>query len=479
MAGFILILAIIVLGGTIATVGDRIGSRVGKARLSLFNLRPRSTAVVVTILTGSLIAASTLGILFATSKELRDAVFRIETIQRQRRQAEADLTKALEQKQEMQTALAGVSQDLGTARNQLQQVNRTLSSALERQRQTQTRLDRLQQRFLKAQQELQQFSRQSQTLKAEVTRLDQERQRLIGQRDQVQGRLSQANQQRKQLEVAVRMAQNQKGELETAVTAAQSKLQEVSNQRSQLLDQQQRLQKEITTLESSRKRLQADVEDLVQGLRFGNIAVRAGQVLASASFQNIKDRQSALSAIEALLRQARREALVRTNPSQISPDSAVVQITNTHVERLAQQLQDGQPYVVRILSAANYLKGEPLVIVVPQIARNQVVLPEGERLASVTVNPSRMNEDQLLSQVQRLFTQSNQRAIQSGVLPDPVTGEVGEFRQIDLFKFVLSLKQYEGEIEVAAITPQAVFTSGPLKLSLVAIRNQKVILKSS
>ncbi|NJM85416.1 MAG: DUF3084 domain-containing protein, partial [Leptolyngbyaceae cyanobacterium RM2_2_21] len=32
--GYILILAVLILGGVIATVGDRIGMRVGKARLT-------------------------------------------------------------------------------------------------------------------------------------------------------------------------------------------------------------------------------------------------------------------------------------------------------------------------------------------------------------------------------------------------------------------------------------------------------------
>ncbi|WP_298617154.1 DUF3084 domain-containing protein, partial [uncultured Thermosynechococcus sp.] len=31
MAGYVLVLAVIILGGAIATVGDRLGSKVGKA----------------------------------------------------------------------------------------------------------------------------------------------------------------------------------------------------------------------------------------------------------------------------------------------------------------------------------------------------------------------------------------------------------------------------------------------------------------
>lgn len=39
MAGYILVLAVLILGGAIATLGDRLGTKVGKARLSLFNLQ--------------------------------------------------------------------------------------------------------------------------------------------------------------------------------------------------------------------------------------------------------------------------------------------------------------------------------------------------------------------------------------------------------------------------------------------------------
>jgi uncharacterized protein (DUF3084 family) len=61
VTGWLLILAVLILGGVLSTLGDRLGSRIGKARLSLFQLRPRKTAVLVTVLTGSLISALTLG----------------------------------------------------------------------------------------------------------------------------------------------------------------------------------------------------------------------------------------------------------------------------------------------------------------------------------------------------------------------------------------------------------------------------------
>lgn len=95
--GYILILAILIVGGVIATVGDRIGTRVGKARLSLFKLRPKNTAVLVTILTGTLISASTLAILFAADDGLRKGVFELEDIQKDLRRRREQLETTAKQ----------------------------------------------------------------------------------------------------------------------------------------------------------------------------------------------------------------------------------------------------------------------------------------------------------------------------------------------------------------------------------------------
>jgi len=78
--GWLLILALLVLGGVLSTLGDRLGSRVGKARLSLFNLRPRQTAVVITVLTGSLISALSLGLMLLVSRQLRIGLFELDEV---------------------------------------------------------------------------------------------------------------------------------------------------------------------------------------------------------------------------------------------------------------------------------------------------------------------------------------------------------------------------------------------------------------
>ena len=75
MYGVTLILVLAVVGGVIAVIGDRLGTRIGKKKLTLFGLRPRHTAVVVTIFTGVCITTVTFGILAAASENVRTALF--------------------------------------------------------------------------------------------------------------------------------------------------------------------------------------------------------------------------------------------------------------------------------------------------------------------------------------------------------------------------------------------------------------------
>ena len=49
MLGIIIVLVLMVMGGLIAFLGDKIGSKVGKKRLTLFGLRPKYTSIIVTI----------------------------------------------------------------------------------------------------------------------------------------------------------------------------------------------------------------------------------------------------------------------------------------------------------------------------------------------------------------------------------------------------------------------------------------------
>ncbi len=514
--GYILILAIILLGGAIATVGDRIGSRVGKARLSLFNLRPKKTAVLVTIMTGSITAATTLGLMLAANRQLRDILFKTENIIRQNQQVQRELDKAVTQKADIQRELSVTRADLTESVRRLRNINDSLKVAQTRQKASEANLKKLRFRYELAQTTLRKAGLQVTNLRAEIKqksvekqRLDIERQRLIVQRDQSEVRLKQANTQRQSLEAAAAAARSriqnveqqkqrletaiaqstqqlqdsirQQAELQTSVNQARAQLDQAASEQAALRQQRQQLSQDIAALEENRQRLVENLRVLLLGLRRGNVTVRAGQVLASGVVQNLNSREQALVAINALLQQARRSAIILTNPQNLRPEQQVVQMTNDDVEGLLKQVGDGNAYAVRILSALNYLEGENQVIVVPQTAPNRQIFDQGEQVATLALTPSTLSDEQILSRINSVFAVANRRAIAAGVLPDPVTGTVGSFRQIDLFRFVLALKQRnpEGTIEIQAVTSAKINSAGPLTLTLAAIKNGQVILRSS
>ncbi|MEN9388271.1 MAG: hypothetical protein RLZZ255_1247 [Cyanobacteriota bacterium] len=121
MSGWLLILALLVLGGVLSTLGDRLGSKVGKARLSLLGMRPRRTAVVITVLTGSLISAISLGLMLLVSDRLRTGLFELDQLERRLREGRDALHRS---QRELTTAERGRQQ----ARSQLSMVEAQAAS---------------------------------------------------------------------------------------------------------------------------------------------------------------------------------------------------------------------------------------------------------------------------------------------------------------------------------------------------------------
>ena len=71
LVGVKILVIIALMGGLIAYMGDKLGTKVGKRRMSLFGLRPKHTSIIVTIVTGLLVAAATVGVLTLKAYEQR------------------------------------------------------------------------------------------------------------------------------------------------------------------------------------------------------------------------------------------------------------------------------------------------------------------------------------------------------------------------------------------------------------------------
>ncbi len=142
MFGVKLILVLAVMGGVIAVIADKLGSKIGKKKVSVFGLRPRDTSTLLTVLTGVLVAAATIGVLSLASLSVRTALFGMETLRNEinsisveRAQVEQALEKRnLEIKQlddrlsEIQKEKETMELELSTANERYEEVSNRLSS---------------------------------------------------------------------------------------------------------------------------------------------------------------------------------------------------------------------------------------------------------------------------------------------------------------------------------------------------------------
>ena len=122
MSGWLLILALLLLGGVLSTLGDRLGSKVGKARLSLMGMRPRRTAVLITVLTGSLISGISLGLMLLVSDRLRTGLFELDQIERRLRDSREALSRSQALLESSRLAVRTAEQGRLQARSQLTRV---------------------------------------------------------------------------------------------------------------------------------------------------------------------------------------------------------------------------------------------------------------------------------------------------------------------------------------------------------------------
>ncbi len=90
-SGLILIPVLIIVSGAVAYIGNMVGRATGRRRLTVFGLRPRYTAHLITVLTGMLITIISLGSVLLVSKDARVGLFRLNDLRQQIDTAESRL----------------------------------------------------------------------------------------------------------------------------------------------------------------------------------------------------------------------------------------------------------------------------------------------------------------------------------------------------------------------------------------------------
>jgi uncharacterized protein (DUF3084 family) len=479
-SAYVLILAMLILGGLIAALGDRIGTKVGKARLRLFQLRPKQTAIVITIGTGILISASTLLILFSLSESLRQGIFQLDEILKKRRQITVQLEKVELEKEKVETELQEAKKRQNSVRQLLSVTGKELKN-------TQNQLKIISTQTEKLKEEVKKIFSDKTKLLAEKKEMEEQSQRLeksIIERDRdLQNKQVQIEQQEnilQQQKQSLTQLQNRQNQLQSDI---KSRDQQISKLDKNILAKDQILKNKEDELLSLEKELgfyRREVEILeqyyqtYQDLRERPIALVKGQVL-TVTLVKIERNTNLEELIDGVLNEANRGVMLTLGYGNQFRNQRFVQITKGQVEQMKEQLSQNGEYLVRILSAGNYVQGEENVRIFADVTPNQKVYAKNEQIASITFEASDLKGTELQEKLDFLISVSQFRARREGILGKIL---IGDGKIVSLINFIQQLQLANQSVdEIIAIAANETYTSGPLQINLVVISDGEEIFR--
>ena len=403
MYGVLLIVVLIITGGVIAFIGDRLGTKIGKKRLSIFGLRPRHTSIVITIFTGVCITTLTFGVMAAASENVRTALFGMERLNRSMQEKQASLDRAV--------------LELETAQRQQEEANEALDRSKEE-------IDKLQD--------------QQKELEEESHRL-QEGNRLL---EQAKEDLTRRND-----ELALHN-------------------EELAGKNDVLERENADLQSSNETLSDSNKSLERRADALRQGLitiREGDIVFRAGEVIASGVIRAGQTKEQAARDFAALAQLANRNVSERLGINVTDKDIWIYQ--PEYEAAIAQIVESDKDSIVRITAAGNLVRGEPVRTSL-QVYPNSIVYQKDEFILARAYTLRENNGDAAEGVVTDFLRQVNAEAVRKGILADPIRGSVGVMDGEQLYGIVQALVPIHGNVALSAYATSATDAMGPLRIDV-------------
>ena len=380
MVGIRLIIIMAIVGGFIAYLADKMGSKIGKKRMSIFGLRPKHTSILLTVTSGTIIAVLTIGVMAVSSQSARTALFGMDKLQRELKLLNAEK--------------AGAAVALDAAKERVEEQNKKISE------------------------------------------LDAKMQASMRENDAMEAKLAEAN-------------------------SMYSKAQE-----------------ELTTLTESKAQLTSEIEELekttedlrkgIINMREGQVYYRAGEVVYAGVMRGGLKHDANLAQVNWLLQNANEAALERLGMRQSEQPLQAIWLSRGAVDNAVRALDKSKGNLFfRVRTVANIIVGE-LAVCEIEMFENQFIYPDGTLIYSADYNlrDDSTSHDNLLM---GFLTQINHQAVQAGVLPDPLTGKVGNMDAATMIETSNAIRRINGAFTINAYAKGDITTAGPVRLRLEVI----------
>ncbi|QPM67193.1 DUF3084 domain-containing protein [Atribacter laminatus] len=372
-SGFLLIISIIIISGVVAYLGDVLGRRIGKQRLSVLKLRPRYTAILMSIITGVMIATITLAILTVASEDVRTALFGM--------------------------------------------------------RELREKLDSLNYEVKQRNTELDVMRKEAENFQKRIAELEQKEKDLILSRSQ----------------------------LESQVEILNGNIHDLVEQRNSLNEEIQSLQLELRR-----------TQETIVAIRQGEIVFQEDEEMLRGLAPAGLAREEAENYLLTLLQRADELALRRGAGQDSSSQRAVFVMGDNFDQALEKLILSQNQTVIRLVSALNTLKGEP-VITRFLLDDNKKIFAAGQLVyqKEVSVDSDQSNVEQILTEI---LSELNTLGVKQGIIPQ--RGRIGLVSALNLTDVSRQLSQLSDQVLINAIAENDIYTIGPLRVRLEIVKDK-------
>ena len=391
--GIAMFLVLMIMGGVIAFLGDKIGSKVGKKRLSLFGLRPKYTSIIVTIISGILISFLTIAALAVVNENVRVALFGLSRLQEKM----ANLNQEIEVK----------NKELEEGKQQLKERNK----------------------------EYKYMTLRSENISKELERVES---------------------QRAYAEAELSVVQKAYDEARQGVEASAEEIKKLEKTKEELSGNISKLNREKESLLGN-----------IAAIREGTVVFRAGQVLTDAVVDENMTKEQSEQVLGSILNDINNLLKDRMNVKdkdvylvrmpQVSFDSAVEKVKEAKNKKL-----------VRVVAAGNLILGEPAIVEFDVFDNNLIFLKNETIMKAEMLNYGNLKRPD--AQVLRLLNDLNHYAKGKGVLPDPITGKIGQLEGQELLNVIEKVKAYNSKCTLIIKAKKDIYSEGPLLIDVEVVK---------
>jgi len=411
------ILGLMILAGLVALLGDVLGRKMGRKRLTILHLRPKTTATLGTVLMGMFITVVTIGIFALLNQNVYDALFRV---------------------QKLKNEIYGYQNEVTELRKDLQ----NLSDAKQQLTETKERLTGM----------IDQYVEEKKALKEQVTDL--------------RGRLLSLEEQLGSLEKQLKQREDEYNKLETTNEGLKESIEE--------------LRLRVTSLSEERDRRIAEIQQLrkdIEKKERAHLVFRAGAPIIERVIAPKNGAEEAIGQVRTIVEDVHslarsRGAEIRDFPKFWADNEEKLKVLAV---KLAEEYAKARTsIVVGVISAENIFKGDQLVVEIKWL-HNELLHEKGKDLWSFRIDAGKAREA-IVSLVEYEINRFGEEAYKKGRL----STSPGVDRLV-IFDAVNEIHEFATAVDVVIIAADNIYVSGPVKIafSLTPVEEEPLFTEPS